>query len=584
MIFKLRQTSLRLFPIIAITLAISFFTFFSSCRRGQTEGTASDVRIFMLSQLKGDSASVTARRQIDSADISSDKGRTGMYAAANRAVFDIHHRGDAPLAMKMNFGMLDILENASRRSDADTRQMLNIYVILGAAFSEGGMPNISLDYYMKGLAGATDSAYSVYRAMYYNNIGALYSDAGLYDKAREYIERALKINLRDNNHQEASLNYANLAEIYKLSGDLKAAQKVVQQSLDYLDSHNYPLMLANMRLQQGELYMLQKEYDVAMLRYTAAQRQFDTLDYVTGNIESDIRISELYRLRERPDSAIFYASRALSKAREGRYDASVSLALKELSKIREAQGDFHGSVTLFKESEQLDDSLHGAESQLRLRNWEALGHEIRPAGLEDRSTVPVWLYVILGVALAAVALLLWLYLRARKASTEKPANGASVTVISPKEQELTQQLDLRNRELTTISLEKLKMHEGLTDVCDELRTVLTELNPRDTTKRDRIRVLLGKLDQFSSGNADSEFKQFFERVHPDFYKALSEKWPDLTPRDTRLCAFLYLGLSTKEIASLTFREIRSVESARNRLRKKLGLELSDDLGAYLHSL
>ena len=43
-------------------------------------------------------------------------------------------------------------------------------------------------------------------------------------------------------------------------------------------------------------------------------------------------------------------------------------------------------------------------------------------------------------------------------------------------------------------------------------------------------------------------------------------------------------MTTKEIAVLTYREVRSVDSARNRLRKKLGLELTDDLTAYLHSL
>lgn len=50
----------------------------------------------------------------------------------------------------------------------------------------------------------------------------------------------------------------------------------------------------------------------------------------------------------------------------------------------------------------------------------------------------------------------------------------------------------------------------------------------------------------------------------------------------RLCAFIRLGLSTKSIADITFREVRSVESARNRLRKKFGLQQQDSLVTFLH--
>ena len=42
----------------------------------------------------------------------------------------------------------------------------------------------------------------------------------------------------------------------------------------------------------------------------------------------------------------------------------------------------------------------------------------------------------------------------------------------------------------------------------------------------------------------------------------------LTVKEKRLCAFISLGLSTKEIAAIAFREVRSCESSRNRLRKK----------------
>ena len=83
---------------------------------------------------------------------------------------------------------------------------------------------------------------------------------------------------------------------------------------------------------------------------------------------------------------------------------------------------------------------------------------------------------------------------------------------------------------------------------------------------------------------NEDFRVYFNEVHPDFLKRLSEKFPALTPNDHRLCSYLYLGMSTKEIAALTFREIRSVESSRLRLRKKLGITGDTTLHDFLHTV
>ncbi len=85
----------------------------------------------------------------------------------------------------------------------------------------------------------------------------------------------------------------------------------------------------------------------------------------------------------------------------------------------------------------------------------------------------------------------------------------------------------------------------------------------------------------NSMNVFNEFKYYFEQVHPSFYKNIEEKCPDLTIKEKRLCAFLRLGLSTKDIASITFTEVRSVESARNRLRKKLDIASDESLIEFL---
>jgi DNA-binding CsgD family transcriptional regulator len=81
-----------------------------------------------------------------------------------------------------------------------------------------------------------------------------------------------------------------------------------------------------------------------------------------------------------------------------------------------------------------------------------------------------------------------------------------------------------------------------------------------------------------------EFEIRFHQVHQDFYKKLSEKIPNLTPNEKRLCAFLRLNMTTKEIAGITFQSIKSIQVARTRMRKKMDIERDENLISFLQDL
>ena len=86
---------------------------------------------------------------------------------------------------------------------------------------------------------------------------------------------------------------------------------------------------------------------------------------------------------------------------------------------------------------------------------------------------------------------------------------------------------------------------------------------------------------------DEEWEQFelhFDQVHENFLKRLREKYPSLTPKDQKLCAYLRMNLSTKEIAPLMKISIRGVEISRYRLRKKLDLDPDTNLIDFMIKL
>ncbi len=90
-----------------------------------------------------------------------------------------------------------------------------------------------------------------------------------------------------------------------------------------------------------------------------------------------------------------------------------------------------------------------------------------------------------------------------------------------------------------------------------------------------------KIAQQLNGNIWEEFELLYSSGNSSFIKKLSERFPELTTNDKRLCYLILMNLSTKEISDILSKSSRSVEVARHRLRNKLGLDRGNNLHAFL---
>jgi DNA-binding CsgD family transcriptional regulator len=113
-----------------------------------------------------------------------------------------------------------------------------------------------------------------------------------------------------------------------------------------------------------------------------------------------------------------------------------------------------------------------------------------------------------------------------------------------------------------------------------LSTIKTELqennNPSDLKKVIKI------IDNNINNTDDWKlFKEAFDNADKDFLKLVKERHSSLTPNDLKLCAYLRLNLSSKEIAPLLNISPRSVEVKRYRLRKKMDLPPKTSLTNYI---
>jgi len=135
--------------------------------------------------------------------------------------------------------------------------------------------------------------------------------------------------------------------------------------------------------------------------------------------------------------------------------------------------------------------------------------------------------------------------------------------------------DSHQRELTTNALLLVETQEKFKKLVEELRNIIIP-------NKIEIEKVVSKYQSNSKDKFWQEFELRFEQVHQDFYKTISQSYPDISPSESKLCALLKLNMSTKEIVAITSSTENSVNVARSRIRTKLGLNRDENLVTFLN--
>ena len=152
---------------------------------------------------------------------------------------------------------------------------------------------------------------------------------------------------------------------------------------------------------------------------------------------------------------------------------------------------------------------------------------------------------------------------------------SSQKIIKLNNDKLRSDIESKNRELASSTMSIIKKNEFLHSIKNELL---------ESTEKDFSKVV--KIIDKNLNNTDDWklFQEAFNNADRQFLDKLKEKHPGLTPNDLRLCAYLRLNLSSKEISPLLNISPRSVEVKRYRLRKKMALNHDANLTNYILEL
>ncbi|MCF4100262.1 hypothetical protein L1I30_01160 [Gillisia sp. M10.2A] len=142
---------------------------------------------------------------------------------------------------------------------------------------------------------------------------------------------------------------------------------------------------------------------------------------------------------------------------------------------------------------------------------------------------------------------------------------------------LKSKLKSKSKELASYAALMARKEDILTEMEQEIN--------KSNIKKENVKLYSKLMDiKDRQSNSQDEWKLFernFNEVHEDFFRLLQKGYPDLTPKDLKLCAYLRMNLSSKEIAPLIGITFRSVELHRYRLRKKFHLSKNQNLVKFL---
>lgn len=153
-------------------------------------------------------------------------------------------------------------------------------------------------------------------------------------------------------------------------------------------------------------------------------------------------------------------------------------------------------------------------------------------------------------------------------------------IIKLQNEKLANEIHFKNNALADASMHLVERGDALVKVKDILASVYKKNGNNPEIKN--ALLLLNDVEK-NNDNWD-QFAAHFDEINNNFLKKLKSKYPALTNTDLKVCAYLQLKLSTKEIAQLMAISVRGVEIKRYRLRKKLELTTEQSMTDFLNEI
>ncbi len=412
------------------------------------------------------------------------------------------------------------------------------------------------------------------------NIGLSYFELNDDENALEFYQQALEINERLGNKPNLAVIYNNLGLLHGDDGNYNKALEYHTQALELRRELEYPLEIANSLNNIGRLHMQQGQNERAIDYLNRALQMVDGQDQDLSSIIHE-NLAKLYIADEQYDQALVHARETLVLSKEFGTKLGEKIAYELLAEIYENTGNYEQAYLNQQKLTSVKDSILNTEKAQQINElqtkYETAQKEKEIAVLEQEKQRQALLRNIFLGGLILFGVIGVLIYNRQKLKIRK--NETELENKRLKEEQLTKDLEFKNRELTNHSLHLVQKNETMKELKDNIAEIKQSEN--GNLGKD-LQKLENTVDY--SFNLDEDWEQFqhyFEEVHSGFFDTLKHEYPDLTPNELRLSALAKLNLSIKETATIMGITPNSVKTARYRLRKKLEMETEENLTEFM---
>ena len=437
--------------------------------------------------------------------------------------------------------------------------------IIGRVYSDLGDYDKSSEYYFECLKlyEQINDKLGIAKSLSY--IGRLYFQQQNTEKALEYFFRSLNIAKEINDRKGIANGLYNVGIAYGTLEDYEKLNQYLKEAVDINKEFGDKKWEGINYINMGVINQKQKNYDIAFENFQQALLIFENLKHTFFLDKCYINLGDYFLETNDIEQSLEYATKAFESAEKHGLLKNVHNSAELLNKIYLVKKDTLNAFKYNIIKYQMKDSLNIEKSNTKLSRLE-LQYEFykkeQGKKIEQQRKDFIIIIIVISLIFGLIVIVLIYYrqrIKARYVRLEK--------------QKLEGELEFKNKELTSNVMSLIKKNEILTEISKKLRKVEKEAVKKET--KEAVKKIAFELQENTNEKIWQEFELRFNQVHTDFYNKLNKQFPDLWPSEQKLCAFLRLNMTTKEIAELTGQSVPTLEQARYRLRKKLSITNSE---------
>ncbi len=408
----------------------------------------------------------------------------------------------------------------------------------------------------------------------HNNLGMVYQTIARYPDALQSFLSALRINEQRGDEVQAGANIGNVANVYYYLGDTERSFEYDQRALAIARKHGRSYTIAHALESISSNYKLRSDFDAAL---SALQEALNiSIELQEKRYEASIRvkIGSIYESRKNVDAAIDEYRTAIRLSESVQRMDTLCAALLRVATLYASSKKHKKAIVEYEKL--LEKCAEWKQPQIESEAHRGLAESLAAVGKHDEAYRHLALSMRIHEEISGKEQQRLMAEMQARFDVERSEREREVLRLT--NQHLHESMELRTKELSAMALRLVQKNS----VLQKLRKTILQMSAEHPESADWLQSLHSEISSHLRGIDEwDRFEQEFQLMHHDFLKNLSQRYPKLTPTELKVCSMLKMNLSNKEIANLLSVSIRSVESHRYSIRRKMDLALDANLTAVL---